>query len=342
MDYSVSIIIPMYNARETITKVLEAILNQEYDSPYEVIVVDDGNTDNSLELASRFLNKHNLTIINQLHKGAAAATNKGISAAQYDIVCSIDSDVVVYKDWLGKIIAEFNDERVAAVQGNYTTPNHNMSLLARMAGYDFERRYDDIKEKYVTHVDTGNTAYRRSALEKVGLFDTSFIYAYDNDMSYRLLKKGYLLVFKKDAFCDHYWKSNIKSYIRQQFWSGYGRMQVIQKHKGYFLGDTMSGARMILQVPATLFSIAFIITGGVVYFFNRQPYLLTIGIALLAIILIDRLIFTMSIIKKQNDFFVIILPFVHLLRNIVWCWALLKWSFNQLSLSKNEFVNVAD
>ena len=319
----------MYNAEKHIVSVLESLLSQDFEGNKEVIVVNDGSTDTSRDLIRGFEREGKIQVIDQPNQGAVAATNNGFRAARYDIICSVDSDVVLHRDWLRKIIMEFDDTQVGAVQGYYKTPK-NISFWARMMGYDVEKRYDDIPGKYVTQVCTGDTAYRRVAVDKVGHFDPAFVYGYDNDMSYRLQKAGYKLVIRKDALCDHYWKADLKSYINQQYRSAYGRIQLIQRHKDKITGDSVSGPRMILQVPMTLLLAFLLLAGTVTYFTGLTSLLLWGGLALLCILLADRVAFTLSVLKKQKDLWAAFLPFVHLLRNLVWSWAFLIWAARQL------------
>jgi len=329
MKISVSIVIPMYNAEKHIVRVLESLLSQDFEGNKEVIVVNDGSTDTSRDLIRSFEREGKIRVIDQPNQGAVAATNNGFQAARYNIICSVDSDVVLHRDWLRKIIMEFDDPQVGAVQGYYKTPK-NISFWAKMMGYDVEKRYDDIPGKYVTQVCTGDTAYRRVAVDQAGLFDPAFVYGYDNDMSYRLQKAGYKLVFRKDALCDHYWKEDLKSYIHQQYRSAYGRIRLIQRHKDKITGDSVSGLRMILQVPLMLLSAFLLLAGTATYFIGFTSLFLWSGLALLCIILVDRLTFTVSILKKQKDLLAAFLPFVHLLRNIVWSWAFLMWTARKL------------
>ena len=119
----VSIVIPMYNAEKYIAQVLDAIYQQDYAGEREVIVVNDGSRDRSLSLVQEYARQRaGVTVIDQPNQGAVAATNNGFRAARYGIICSIDSDVVLHGDWLGKVMAEFSDPQVGAVQGYYKTP----------------------------------------------------------------------------------------------------------------------------------------------------------------------------------------------------------------------------
>ncbi len=339
INQPVSFLVPAYNAESLIKKVIQAIALQDYPGKIEIIVVNDGSTDRTSQEARSMQSVmpagRRLIVIDQGNSGAASATNRAIDAASYDIICSVDSDVILHRDWLKKIIPEFSDPKVAAVQGYYKTPN-GVSFWAKVMGYDAEARYDEIPSKYVTHVCTGNTAYRKEVLQKVGLFDTSFVYGYDNDMSYRLLKAGYKLVFVKDALCDHYWKSSFWGYIKQQFRAGYGRLKLLEKHPERLKGDSFSGLRMMLQVPLTFTILFLYILLALLSTKNMIPYqMLYIPTFLIVLLLIERYQFAFKVFQKQKDIVAFFIPPVHLLRNISWCAAVVMW-FLKRSLKGKE------
>src|SRR5512147_975474 len=136
-DIPVSIVIPLFNAETYIIPVPEALLTQDYPGEIEVVVVNDGSTDRSRELLAPFEASGRVRVIHQKNQGAVAATNNGIRAARHGIVCSVDSDAVLHRDWARKIMEEFRDPRVGAVQGYIASPA-GMPFIARMAGYDLE------------------------------------------------------------------------------------------------------------------------------------------------------------------------------------------------------------
>jgi GT2 family glycosyltransferase len=168
----------------------------------------------------------------------------------------------------------------------------------------------------------------------VGLFDPQFVYGYDNDMSYRLGKAGYRLVFRRDAVCDHYWKADLVTYIRQQYRSAFGRMQLVRKHPERMAGDSVSGLRMILQVPLTLLMVLCLAAGVLSAAAFGRSELLVAGLLCLGLILIDRVLFAWGVLRKQKDPAALLMPLVHLLRNVVWGFALVRWGIGRLMPGK--------
>jgi hypothetical protein len=95
----------------------------------------------------------------------------------------------------------------------------------------------------------GNTAYRVSALAAIGFFDESLGYGYDNDVSYRLRAAGYRLVMCPDARSIHQWRDGWRAYFRQQYGFGYGRLDLVAKHRRRVAGDDVSPLSMMLHAP---------------------------------------------------------------------------------------------
>ena len=174
--------------------------------------------------------------------------NQGIRRASHPIICLIDQDVILQPGWLSTILEPLNAglETVpcGAVQGRYVT-DPQAPVVARVAGMDLEQRYAAIGEGPTDHVCTGNSAYRAEALHKAGLFDESFGYGYDNDMSYRLMRAGYALRFCPGATSVHRWRETLRGYLAQQYGQGYGRLDIVWKHPGWVAGDAVSPSMMM-------------------------------------------------------------------------------------------------
>lgn len=326
----VTFVVPVHNGARWLDEVLAAIVAQADGRPFEVIAVDDRSTDESRAILERHAAARTIRIVDGPGRGAAAAINAGVREASHPIICQVDQDVILGPGWMSSLTRALSAPHVAAAQGYYLTPR-DASIWARVMGLDLEQRYDRIRRSFVDHVCTGNSVYRADALHRVGLFDESLGYGYDNDMSYRLAAAGYRLVFCPEARSLHRWRESIGAYLVQQYGVGYGRLDVVAKHRHRARGDDVSGLRMILHAPlmlaafsglaaATLLSVA----GG--------PWRIPAfsGVALLASLGVDRLMAGIQAsVRFRNPVALGFLP-VHLLRDGVWALALVVWSARRL------------
>src|SRR5436189_6378134 len=101
----ISIVIPAYNEAEHIGRTLGSLAAQQFDQPFEVIVVDNNSTDNTAEVALQSKANLNLRVIKETHRGRGAARAAGFAAAQGDIICSADADSALPPHWLATITA---------------------------------------------------------------------------------------------------------------------------------------------------------------------------------------------------------------------------------------------
>jgi peptidoglycan-N-acetylglucosamine deacetylase len=330
---SVSVIICTYNSAKYLPKVIDAILAQRYpEELLELIVVDDNSKDGTVKVAEgykgRFRHFHVIVKGEDFRKGAAISTNIGVKRAKGDIVCSIDSDAIISKDWMRRIVSQFRDKKVASVAGYINTANPGF-LPARLMGAELEDRYARIRKKEVDHVSTCNTAYRKSALEEVGGFDESIYYGYDNDVSYKLKSKCYKILLLKDVGCLHYWKESFCGYLRQQFNVAYGRLQLIAKHPHKKTGDRVSGFFMFMQVPLTWLFLALLLSELLYkYWYFRYSYVA--AAAVLVLLLLMQLPQSLRLLLFKKDASMLLLPFFNLARNFMWFVALVVYYAKKL------------
>jgi len=310
----VSIIVPAYNAERTIVDCLRAATNLNWPGNLEVIVINDGSTDRTEELASSIAG---VRVVTTANGGAAHATNTAIRAARYAIVVSLDADAVLEPDWIQKILPSFDEPGVGAVAGYAVTANK--SIVGKLMGYDVELRLDR-SPKYTDHLYTMNTAYLREALLQVGMLDESMKIAYDADLSRRLRAAGYKLVLIKDATCRHYWRDDLKGYIKQQYNYAYYRLLLTQKFGKPH--DRLVSLGMVSQVPFTVLVviIAALLTGLL------SPF----GLLALFLIPLVHLPETVALLVKKKDRSVLLLPWFFSLRNLTWTWAAAVWGVRRL------------
>jgi len=327
----VSFVVPVYNGERWLDAALRAILAQDDGRPFEVLVVDDRSSDGSAEILGRFAADPRLRLLQGAGRGAAAAINRGFRAARHPVVCQVDQDVLLEPGWMAALCGALAAPGVGAAQGYYQTPPRG-SLWARVMGLDLELRYSRIAGSALDHVCTGNAAYRADALGRVGLLDESLGYGYDNDLSYRMGRAGYRLVFCREARSVHHWRDGLWPYLGQQYGVGYGRLDLVAKHPGRAGGDDVSGWRMILHVPGTLVALAAATAGalGALAGTAWRPWLL-LAAAVAAMLALDRIVAGLEAALRFRDRAGLAFAPIHLLRDLAWTAALLVWSVRRLA-----------
>ena len=308
---NVSIVIPAYNAKHTLGECLQAVATLKSTGELEVIVVNDGSTDSTSEIASSF---PGVRVVDINHGGAARATNIGIQAAHYDIVVLVDTDAIVENDWLEKIIPSLDDPTIAAVSGYIVTANN--SVIGKLAGYDVESRLTRTPI-YTDHLSTTNTACRRATLLEIGLLDEKLKVGYDVDLSRRLKAAGYRLLLRKDVTCRHYWKDNLKGYLRQQYNYAYYRMELARRFRKPH--DQVTGLGMVLQVPLTIALILASCLGSL-----ASP----LALLLLLLLPLIHLPQTVSLLRRRKDTCILMLPLLFTIRDLCWVWASMNWGIS--------------
>lgn len=241
---TISVIMPVHNGESTLKKTLESLLTQ---SNYfgELIIVDDASSDDSTRVAKEYLNgKRDYKLIqNEKCLGLAKTYNRGIKAAKGDLIATLHQDIVLEEDSLEKLVIPFSDDQVVAASHTVVHPLHiwkkynfwQKCFFARLAGKDF------------SGIDGKFDCFRRSALEKVGLFDeTNFRTAgEDGDIVNKLQKIGKIAATKAKIIHIH----NIDSRFSWR--------EIIQKQKQYSeaQGVLLARGRMggFVQITKTFF-----------------------------------------------------------------------------------------
>ncbi len=212
----VSIVIPARNSARTLALTIEACLKQTYQYK-EIIIVDDGSSDSTFDIAQKYPCK----VLRTAGLGPAYARNLGWKNSKGDIICFTDSDCIPDKYWLEKLLANYKSADIAGVGGTYNIANKE-SLLVNLIHEEIIQRHFTMP-LYVDYLGSFNVSYRKNVLEEVGGFNESYKTASgeDNDLSYRIRKKGYKLVFAKEAIVAHHHPENLWKYLRVQFRHGF-------------------------------------------------------------------------------------------------------------------------
>lgn len=254
-----SVIVPAYQAAPVLPRCLRALQQQSLARDrYEIIVVDDGSTDGTADIAEQVLRNQAAQVIRLPHGGPAWARNAGAQAARGELVLFTDADCEPTPDWLEQLTRVFDDASISGAKGIYCT--RQRSLIARFIQQEYLDRYDRLPHlSSIDFVDTYSAAYRRSVFLANGGFSTAFPTASveDQEFSFRLTRRGHRLVFVSDAIVCHQHNTTLPQYFRRKYKIGYWKVAVLQQHPGKARSDSHTPQIVKVQI-ALLFAVLLI------------------------------------------------------------------------------------
>ncbi|MFL6568968.1 MAG: glycosyltransferase [Chthoniobacterales bacterium] len=233
---SVSVIVCSYNGAKTLASCLDSLGKLDY-SNYEVILVDDGSTDNTSEIAARY---PDVRYIRQTNHGLSHARNTGASAAQGEVFAYTDSDCMADRDWLYYLVGTLVSGNYAGVGGPNISPPAQNWVQACVAAAPGGPSHVLLTDTVAEHIPGCNMAWWRWAFEMVGGFDIEYHKAGDDvDFCWRVQQAGHEIAFSPTAIVWHYRRFTLGAFRRQQ--EGYGEAESMLRFKHLiFFGPTGS------------------------------------------------------------------------------------------------------
>ncbi len=252
-----SVIVPAYNAQGTIGKTLKALTEQDFSGSFEIIVVDDGSTDQTAEIIRTF---PKVQYIYQPNAGPGTARNHGAKVSQGQVLAFTDSDCIPHKDWLTRLMEGFISDDVGVVMGSYGIVNKE-SLLAFCVYKEIIFRHNKFLSDFPKVFGGYNFCIKKIVFEQVGGFNTSYRNASgeDNDLSYKIISSNWRIYFERKALVDHYHPTQLNKYLKEQFRHGFWRVRMYMDHPGMASGDGYTFWKDIVEIPLSLFIIVFIL-----------------------------------------------------------------------------------
>lgn len=260
---SISIIIPTFNGASRIGNCLDALVKQNTGQIAEILVVNDGSTDNTADVVGRY---PEVRLISQANSGPAAARNRGAKEAKGTIILFTDDDCVPMPDWLHTMITPFDDPEVIGVKGAYRTIQ--TSLIARFVQIEYEDRYRLMAQHpFIDFVDTYSAGFRRDRFLEMNGYDTSFpvACAEDIELSYRMSERGWKMIFAPNAIVRHTHPDTFWRYMKKKFKFAFWRMLALRKNPRKTVKDSHTPQVMKLQLlfaPALLLAACFDLLTG--------------------------------------------------------------------------------
>ncbi|WP_433360688.1 bifunctional polysaccharide deacetylase/glycosyltransferase family 2 protein [Actinoplanes sp. CA-142083] len=232
----VSVIVPAYNEAANIAATVRSLIGNDYPA-IEVIVVDDGSTDDTAGIVER-LGLPGVHVVRQDNAGKPAALNTGIRHARGDLLVLVDGDTVFEPGAVGRLVQPLADVRVGAVSGNTKVANRG-GLLGRwqhleyIIGFNLDRRMFEIARCMPT-VPGAIGAFRRAAVRDAGGVPADTL-AEDTDFTMAVLRAGWLVVYEPRAVAWTEAPATVRQLWRQRHRWCYGTMQAMWKHRGTVL-----------------------------------------------------------------------------------------------------------
>ena len=252
-----SIIIPAYNAERTLRDCLDSALDQDY-GDFEVIIVDNGSTDGTSDIISAFKSKSGrLKCLSETTRARGAARNTGEKAAAGDIILMTDSDCVVPKDWVKKMIGPIINDGYNAVQGFEKSASKNFWSAHR--DIKSGEKSKGIKEGLVIgKIDTKNFAIKRDVLRRIGYTARKYFSGNDTELSVRLAKNNISVKFLPDVAVMHFHPDSLALVFRKQVYRAKWTAIITRDHIDYlkttdFLKETCQTPLSFLKFFPGLF-----------------------------------------------------------------------------------------
>ena len=234
-ENDVTILIPVYNTIKSIKKTIDSIKCQKYNGNINIIIIDDGSTDGSLELL-RTITDCNIKLLEMKHQGKAFALNEGLKHVETDYTITIDSDTYLHPLAIKNIMSKLtnSNEKTVATAGCLFVSNDKKSFFTKLQQWDYTLGIFGVKlyqgNYNATLVAQGAfSAYKTKFLKQIGGWQNCV--GEDIVLTWQLLSKGYQINFAKDAIAFTEAPETLKELLTQRKRWARGMIEAFKKTK---------------------------------------------------------------------------------------------------------------
>ena len=226
-DYPrVSVVVCSYNGAATLRECLNSLMQLDYPD-FEVILIDDGSTDETRSIADDY---PQVVFHYQANRGLSEARNVGARLASGEIIAYTDSDCVADRHWLLYLVEAMRDQNVEAIGGPNVSPESDGWIAKCIAVSPGNPSHVMLDDQHAEHVPGCNLAVRRQTLLGMGGFDPQFRQAGDDvDICWRILDAGLSIGYAPGAMVWHHRRATVSAFMKQQ--RGYGRSEAMVHFK---------------------------------------------------------------------------------------------------------------
>jgi cellulose synthase/poly-beta-1,6-N-acetylglucosamine synthase-like glycosyltransferase/peptidoglycan/xylan/chitin deacetylase (PgdA/CDA1 family) len=252
-----TVIIPAYNEEKVLSKSVRSVLKSYYRN-FEIIIVNDGSSDTTKQVAQKLARNPKVIVINQENSGKSVAVNTGIRASKGEIIISMDADTIFPPKVLGKFVRHFADPSVGAVAGMIKVGNIN-NIVSRWQALEYitSINVERSAQAYINAIliaPGACSAWRKNAVIEAGGYSGSTL-AEDCDLTLSVRKAGYRVIQDNEAEAYTEAPLTLKSLAKQRFRWVFGNIQTFWKHRDMIFRRQYRWLGLFV-IPRTLVSIS--------------------------------------------------------------------------------------
>lgn len=230
MEFTVSIIVPVYNVEQYLERCLDSLLRQTYKN-LEIVVIDDGSKDDSLNIALRYAQIDNRIIAyHQDNVGVSATRNKGISLASGEYICFVDSDDYVEDDYIETLLNNIVNYRADISICNWRREKESPKYIQEINEWTIENTYINLFKKRTIDGTVACKLYKKSVIKDV-YFDEKLSLGEDQVFFIQALEKSTLVIFQNVysyVYCIRE-TSAMETLVDKRYWDLVSRAEWLAK-----------------------------------------------------------------------------------------------------------------
>ncbi len=264
----VSVLMAAFNEEKVIAETLHSLLRTSYPGILEILVVDDGSTDDTAAIVATMAGQDSrIRLIRQNNRGKAQALRNGLAQVSHGIVVSLDADTQFTPETIGHLVTPFADPKVGAVSGRARVGNPR-TLFARLQSLEYTCGFNLDRQAYhllncITVAPGAVSAFRLQAIRDAGGISTETL-AEDTDLTLSLHQCGYTICYAPRAVAWTEAPETMSAFARQRFRWAFGTLQCLWKHRD-LLFSVRHGALGWFSLPsAWFFNILLVALGSII------------------------------------------------------------------------------